>query len=978
MGIYDIRTDAPGLLRVESLNVSIKFDRTGPTTGRVSWNIPTPAAGCGATDQAYCGIVITIDNTPASTTKIPTNNILYNSDPTADANLFSGDKIGTSLVIGSFYGNRTTTFFDISGLTPNTPYYVSGFPVDCEYRYYKEGIHSYSLDYTNKGTQGTSGTQLVLLNDNQGVSPNEFTGLMAGINYEFDIQLGLVPKAKTPIDPLYCHPIPNKYTIQVSGTKSEKYADLLNEINKGLALISGSVQGPYAPNTGAFYWDATQSTMFQWDGTNNNLVPAIIQPTAPNIVQDNTFWLNPTTKVLQHRIGGNWVVDQVITSTFDPLNPITDQSYWFDGTTGYCWNGTTWCKSIAISATTDPSLQIPDTVGSYWYDTSTMVTYKWDNAYSMWVLTDVIQYHEDPTLLTAGAFWFDESTNQLNQWNLPTVGWNIQNNVSVSEKAPMAPATGKFWYNPAFQVLKRWSGLLWTELDVISFPQDPTLQQSCAAWWNTSQDQLNIWDGLTSSWEPVSMFFEQPTDPAIPPVLDYGILWHNPVSNQLSVWKNNCFKLVQFVTYPTNPKTTLPVGAIWYNPTNTQWQVLDVAFYWSVVHPVITDVDPVNIPTSTYWFDVSTSSMQVWNGVSWVAVLFSTSSPAPSPGSTWFNTQTNKLLVWNGSVWDVSPVKATVELNCSGNLLFTDTTSSSLSFVYLTDSTLFKSLQVSHTFHDPKPGSDGVSNEPSYNELGVGTDGSTDQRLTLMTEIRYALGYPSVDVELTNEQLDYAITKTIGELRQKSGLGYKRGFLFMQTSAETQRYILNNKTGDFNKIVDIMAIHRLTSSFLASAHGAGVYGQIVLQHLYNMGTFDLLSYHIMTEYTKTMEQLFAAKLTFNWNEQTRELWIHHRFPFSEPYVTLECSVERTEQDLMVDRYARPWIRRYAIAESKLMLAEIRGKFGSLPGAGGSITLNASELRSSAKEEMDACLAEIFDFIADDPGQYGMASTFCFG
>jgi hypothetical protein len=81
---------------------------------------------------------------------------------------------------------------------------------------------------------------------------------------------------------------------------------------------------------------------------------------------------------------------------------------------------------------------------------------------------------------------------------------------------------------------------------------------------------------------------------------------------------------------------------------------------------------------------------------------------------------------------------------------------------------------------------------------------------------------------------------------------------------------------------------------------------------------------------------------------------------------------------MVDRYVRPWIRRYATAEAKLMLAEIRGKFGSLPGASGNITLNAAELRVSAKEDMDACIAEIFDYVADDPGQYGMAASFCFG
>jgi hypothetical protein len=145
-----------------------------------------------------------------------------------------------------------------------------------------------------------------------------------------------------------------------------------------------------------------------------------------------------------------------------------------------------------------------------------------------------------------------------------------------------------------------------------------------------------------------------------------------------------------------------------------------------------------------------------------------------------------------------------------------------------------------------------------------------------------------------------------------------------------------------------------------------------------MGTFDLLSYHIMAEYTKQMEVLFAARLTFTWHEQSRELWIHHRFPFSEPMVSVEATVERTEQDLLTDRYTRPWLRRYALATSRLMLAEIRGKYGTLPGAGGGISLNASDLRMAAKEEIDVCIQEIDDFIADRPEEIGLGAFYTMG
>ena len=325
---------------------------------------------------------------------------------------------------------------------------------------------------------------------------------------------------------------------------------------------------------------------------------------------------------------------------------------------------------------------------------------------------------------------------------------------------------------------------------------------------------------------------------------------------------------------------------------------------------------------------------------------------------------------WNGVAWIVATPVATCELDCNGNMIFTDSTLGGLSFITLTDSSLFQSLANKFTFHNETPGTDGTSDEASYNELGIGTDGSIEERLQLHNEIRYELGYPTIDVEVTAQQLDYAIDKALGEYRARSSNAYRRGFFFMFIIAENQNFILSSKISGMNKIVDVLGVYRLTSSFLSSAHGAGVYGQIVLQHLYNMGTFDLLSYHIMAEYTKLMEILFAARVAFTWNEQTRTLQLQNRFPFSERQICIEATTERTEQDLLTDRYTRVWMRRYALAVTRLILAETRGKFSSLPGAGGAITLNASDLRQAATTEIEACLLEIEQYVADKPEEYG--------
>lgn len=987
MGTFDIRTDAPGLLRVESLNVNIKFDRTGPYSGRVSWNIPTPASGCESNTQAYNGMLVTLDNTAANGSKIPSNGTIYESDATADSNLFAGDKCGTSLVIGAFYGDMTTTFFDVTGLTPNTPYYVSGFPVDSQYRYFQEGVHAYSLDFVNDGTNGTHGSQVVILNVANaptGVSPEEFTGLMHGINYDFNIQIGVVPAPITPIDPLYPRPLPTQYTIPVSGSNSLKYKDLVAEINKNLSLVDNVPQGPTSPNTGTFYWDNVSTKLYQWDGSNNIPLPAIVQVDDPKIpansFSDGIFWFNPTNLTIKEWNNPSWVVSTVIDSDTNPQLPVADKSYWFDGTFGYVWNGHAWCKTLTYNQAVDPSISVQSLDGAFWFNSISNLLFRWDNSMDIWVNTDSIQYHENPFALTIGSYWFNESNNNLYSWGNPAIGWNQQPNVSVVENAPSTPAPGKFWYSPSTQILKQWNGLTseWMIVDVISFPSDPTIHTFCSVWWNTSTDVLNVWDEIHSVWVPVTNFYDQLSDPSMPLKMSDGVTWYNTITHDLSVWKNNCFTVVKYIPYATDPITTLTTGTVWLNTTTNVYSVFTSPNNWTVIDPINSLNDPTSLPANTYWFDTSINSLQSWNGIAWISILFTTNNPSPLMGTIWFNTTINSLRSWNGVSWVAATPKATVELDSYGHLLFIDSTISSTSFIGLGDVTLFKSLNGQYRFNIQHPGTDGVSNQPSYNELGIGTDGSIDERLAMMNEIRYELGYPVMDVELTNEQLDYAISKSLGEFRTKSSLAYKRGFFFLRVNPETQRYTLTNKVGGFNKIVDIMGIYRLTSAFLSSAHGAGVYGQIVLQHLYNMGTFDLLSYHIMAEYTKTMELLFAARLTFTWHEQSRELWIHHRFPFTEPMVSVEASVERSEQDLLTDRYTRPWLRRYALATSRLMLAEIRGKFSALPGASGSISLNASDLRMAAKEEIEACLQEIDDYIADRPEEYGLATTMIFG
>jgi|TARA_R110000851_G_scaffold88168_2_gene192670 hypothetical protein len=60
----------------------------------------------------------------------------------------------------------------------------------------------------------------------------------------------------------------------------------------------------------------------------------------------------------------------------------------------------------------------------------------------------------------------------------------------------------------------------------------------------------------------------------------------------------------------------------------------------------------------------------------------------------------------------------------------------------------------------------------------------------------------------------------------------------------------------------------------------------------------------------------------------------------------------------INAIGKHWIRRYALAISMAMLSQVRGKFGSIPIPGESVTLNAADLASMASSEIQSLKEEL--------------------
>ena len=105
---------------------------------------------------------------------------------------------------------------------------------------------------------------------------------------------------------------------------------------------------------------------------------------------------------------------------------------------------------------------------------------------------------------------------------------------------------------------------------------------------------------------------------------------------------------------------------------------------------------------------------------------------------------------------------------------------------------------------------------------------------------------------------------------------------------------------------------------------------------------------------------------FSWNEITRQLNIHRKL-YRDEKVVIECVMERTEQDLLTDRWAKQWIQGWAHAELKEMLGMIRSKYSTLPGPNGGLTLNGDLLIAEARTDFEELLRQINDYEVGNGG-----------
>jgi len=468
-------------------------------------------------------------------------------------------------------------------------------------------------------------------------------------------------------------------------------------------------------------------------------------------------------------------------------------------------------------------------------------------------------------------------------------------------------------------------------------------------------------------------------------------------------------------TFPTN-SVRYTASASWSNPADMIGQAHVVgAFYDDLTTNTvtITDLDSdapiyiaVHLATEIYTYFSEGIRAYPDDGLSiaWAGRVPSSYGPPTNPvvGQVYYDPDQKMMYVWDGAAWlttkeqtcptgSVDPVPPISTDPNSPNypIDYVGSARAALppdwphlgNFFYNTTTRLLKTWTgVDGNDANGKWYSDVETKrgEPTYGEQDVGTTGEPSARATIKNILKYQLGYPQVCVELVEEHFDIALNNALQEIRRRVDTAYYKQYFFMTIMRQQDVYYLNDRTLGLDHVVDVLKIHRLNMLGLVNWGPDNLYAQQFLNQFYAPGVgYDLVSIHLIHSLSELYSQLFAGEIAFNWREARREMRIYRSFGHNEK-VLLECSMEKPEQEILVDRWMQQWIQQWAEAELMMILANIRGKFASLPGPGGGLQLNASELRAEGQRLQEDCLRQIKDYEVGQNGPENWYPPFIIG
>lgn len=202
--------------------------------------------------------------------------------------------------------------------------------------------------------------------------------------------------------------------------------------------------------------------------------------------------------------------------------------------------------------------------------------------------------------------------------------------------------------------------------------------------------------------------------------------------------------------------------------------------------------------------------------------------------------------------------------------------------------------------------------------------------------IRRKLGEPKVRVEIADSQIEANIHDTVQLYREyASGNGNWRNYMVLDVTATVQDYVLPDNV---MQVIDSKRSKNTSAWVLAQLSGAAA------SDVLNLKQFDMVSFVMLNQWLRYLRIITPSQYRYQFNNNTKTLKIMPT-PTRNDRLFLEVMTMATLAELWDER----WVKDYALALCYISLGEVRGKLQSLPGFGGSVSLNGDALTSKGED-----------------------------
>ena len=229
------------------------------------------------------------------------------------------------------------------------------------------------------------------------------------------------------------------------------------------------------------------------------------------------------------------------------------------------------------------------------------------------------------------------------------------------------------------------------------------------------------------------------------------------------------------------------------------------------------------------------------------------------------------------------------------------------------------------------------------------------------------LGYPTIDINVATEQLDDLIEEAIDYYQEYHYNGSYKTFMRIEVTeaikTAAQEFSQEGSTAwyEMDNYVSLppgtLGVNHVYSMIGASSIVPGnifnIKYQIFLNDIYAMTHGHILHYFMTSQYLETLDWVTNSQMNrrVRFNEHQGRLYLDMDIEAlsGNEFIIIECHRKIDPTDF-TDIYNDMWLKRYSTALVKYQWGENLSKFEGVALPGG-VTLNASEMKAQAQEEI---------------------------